>query len=70
MAEGAPGPRAEGLTGVNVFPARVLKDRFFGATRQLDLAIGETVLELETTSREPVTRVRIPVDAIQFLGQG
>ncbi len=63
MAEGA----ANHLSGVNVFPARVLKDRFFGATRQLDLAIGEAVLKLETTSREPVTRVPIPVDAIQFL---
>ncbi|MBL8344777.1 MAG: ABC transporter ATP-binding protein [Rubrivivax sp.] len=67
VAEGAAKGAADGPGGVNVFPARVLKDRFFGATRQLDLAIGEAVLKLETTSREPVRRVRIPVDAIQFL---
>ena len=53
--------------GPNVFDVRVLKDRFFGATRQLDLALGEAVLKLETTSREALTRVRVPVDAIQFL---
>jgi putative spermidine/putrescine transport system ATP-binding protein len=53
--------------GPNVFDARVLKDRFFGATRQLDLAVGEAVLKLETTSRAPLARVRVPVDAIQFL---
>ncbi len=51
----------------NVFEVRVLKDRFFGATRQLDLAIGEAVLKLETTSRAALSRVRIPVAAVQFL---
>jgi putative spermidine/putrescine transport system ATP-binding protein len=58
---------AHGEAGANVFDVRVLKDRFFGATRQLDLAIGEAFLKLETTSREALTRVRVPVDAIQFL---
>ena len=60
-------PVAADETGINVFEARVLKDRFFGATRQLDMAIGETVLKLETTSRVALTRVRVPVEAIQFL---
>ncbi len=55
--------------GPNVFGVSVLKDRFFGATRQIDLALGEAVLKLETTSREAITRVRVPVDAIQFLSQ-
>ena len=58
-----------GESGPNVFDVRVLKDRFFGATRQVDLALGEAVLKLETTSREALTRVRVPVDAIQFLSQ-
>jgi putative spermidine/putrescine transport system ATP-binding protein len=60
-------PAAADDRGPNVFDARVLKDRFFGATRQLELSIGEAVLELETTSREPLVRVRVPLDAIQFL---
>ena len=60
-------PAAAGESGVNVFEVRVLKDRFFGATRQLDMAIGEAVLKLETTSRAALTRVRVPVEAIQFL---
>ena len=57
--------RAAPATAVD--DVRVLKDRFFGATRQLDLAIGEAFLKLETTSREALTRVRVPVEAIQFL---
>ena len=52
----------------NVFAVRVLRDRFLGATRQLEvLANGDTLLKFETTSREPVSHVRIPVDAIQRL---
>jgi putative spermidine/putrescine transport system ATP-binding protein len=60
-------PAHSGDAGPNLFEVRVLKDRFFGATRQLDLAIGTAVLKLETTSRAPVQCVRVPVDAIQFL---
>ncbi len=60
-------PAAAGESGINVFEVRVLKDRFFGATRQLDMTIGEAVLKLETTSRAALTRVRVPVEAIQFL---
>jgi putative spermidine/putrescine transport system ATP-binding protein len=58
---------AAGLDGENAFPVRVLHDRFYGATRQLELAIGNAVLKLETTSREPITHVRVPRQAIQFL---
>ncbi|HMM84562.1 ABC transporter ATP-binding protein [Azohydromonas sp.] len=61
-------PLADGAgDDTNVFEVRVLKDRFFGATRQLDLSIGEAVLKLETTSRAALSRVRIPVAAVQFL---
>ncbi|UCE32108.1 MAG: ABC transporter ATP-binding protein [Burkholderiales bacterium] len=56
-------------SGTNVFAARVQRDRFFGATRQLDLAVGEAVLKLETTSRQPVDRVHVPIDAVQFLSE-
>jgi putative spermidine/putrescine transport system ATP-binding protein len=51
----------------NVFAVRVLHDRFYGATRQVELAIGQAVLKLETTSRAPITHVRVPQHAIQFL---
>ncbi|WP_119292590.1 ABC transporter ATP-binding protein [Azohydromonas sediminis] len=60
-------PAAAGAGGDNVFDARVLKDRFFGATRQLDLGVGGAVLKLETTSRETFARVHVPAAAIQFL---
>jgi putative spermidine/putrescine transport system ATP-binding protein len=54
-------------TGENVFAAEVLRDRFFGATRQLDVALGDGRLEIETALRDHVERVRVPREAIQFL---
>jgi len=51
----------------NVFEARLLKDRFFGAMRQVDLAAGDQVIKLETTSRKAFGHVHVPVSAIQFL---
>ena len=53
--------------GENAFEVRVLHDRFYGATRQLELAVGQALLKLETTSRQPVTHVRVPRHAMQFL---
>ena len=53
--------------GENVFPARVLRDRFFGATRQIEVAAGTGRLEIETALRDHVQRVRVPREAIQFL---
>jgi putative spermidine/putrescine transport system ATP-binding protein len=58
---------ADGTTGENVFAARVLRDRFFGATRQLEVAAGEGRLEIETAMRDHVAHVRVPREAIQFL---
>jgi putative spermidine/putrescine transport system ATP-binding protein len=58
---------ADGTTGENVFAARVLRDRFFGATRQIEVAAGEGRLEIETAMRDDVSHVRVPRDAIQFL---
>jgi putative spermidine/putrescine transport system ATP-binding protein len=56
--------------GENVFPARVLRDRFFGATRQIEVAAGAGRLELETALRDHVRSVRVPREAIQFLNVG
>jgi putative spermidine/putrescine transport system ATP-binding protein len=53
--------------GENVFPVRVLRDRFFGATRQVEVAAGEGRLEIETAMRDDVAHVRIPRESIQFL---
>ncbi len=51
----------------NAFAARVLRDRFFGATRQIEVEVGSGRLEVETIERLPVTSIRVPRDAIQFL---
>jgi putative spermidine/putrescine transport system ATP-binding protein len=53
--------------GENVFAARVVRDRFFGASRQIELALGAGSLKIETAVRGAVEHVRIPRDAIQFL---
>jgi putative spermidine/putrescine transport system ATP-binding protein len=53
--------------GENVFAAQVLRDRFFGATRQVEVAAGNGRLEIETAMRDDVANVRVPRDAIQFL---
>ena len=58
---------ARAPTGENVFAARVLRDRFFGATRQVEVAAGTGRLEIETAMRDHVERVRVPREAIQFL---
>jgi putative spermidine/putrescine transport system ATP-binding protein len=53
--------------GENVFAARVLHDRFFGATRQLELAVGAATLKTETPVRDAIAHVHVPRDAVQFL---
>ena len=58
---------AAGAAGENVFAARVLRDRFFGASRQIEVAAGEGRLEIETAMRDDVAHVRVPREAIQFL---
>jgi putative spermidine/putrescine transport system ATP-binding protein len=54
-------------SGENVFAARVLRDRFFGASRQIEVAAGKGRLEIETAARGRVDGVRVPRDAIQFM---
>ncbi|HEU5481234.1 MAG TPA: TOBE domain-containing protein, partial [Candidatus Tumulicola sp.] len=58
---------AREAAGENVFPARIVRDRFFGATRQVEIAAGSGRLEIETALRDHVERVRVPREAIQFL---
>jgi ABC-type Fe3+/spermidine/putrescine transport system ATPase subunit len=58
---------AEGLQGENALDANVVRDRFFGATRRIEVTVGDGRLEIETNARDTVRRIRIPRDAIQFL---
>jgi len=58
---------AAGAAGENIFAAKVLRDRFFGATRQLEVAAGNGTLEIETAMRDDVAQVRVPRESIQFL---
>jgi putative spermidine/putrescine transport system ATP-binding protein len=58
---------ARDAAGENVFPARMERDRFFGAARRLDVSVAGGRLEIETSVRDTVERIRIPRDAVQFL---
>jgi putative spermidine/putrescine transport system ATP-binding protein len=67
LANAATGENANAASGENIFAAKVLRDRFFGATRQLEVAAGNGRLEIETAMRDDVANVRVPREAIQFL---
>ncbi len=56
-----------GDVGENVFAATTLTDRFLGASRHVDLTVGEGRLSIDTPSREPIIHVRLPPEAVQFL---
>ena len=51
----------------NNFAVSVVHDRFFGASRQLELAVGQTLLKVDTATREGFAHIHIPRDAVQFL---
>ncbi len=53
--------------GENVFAARVVEDRFFGANREVVLAVGNASLKIETSVRGDIAHVRVPREAVQFL---
>ena len=58
---------SQSATGENTFPATVLHDRFFGASREIELSIGQSILKIDTNSREAISSVHLPRKAIQFL---
>jgi putative spermidine/putrescine transport system ATP-binding protein len=57
---------AQGSAGENIITVKVLRDRFFGATRQLTVAAGNGQLEMETAIRGDFSQIRVPRDAINF----
>ena len=65
-AEGVAENLAETLAE-NLFPARIIHDRFRGASREVELAVGETRLRIDTNERAAFTHIRVPRDAVQFL---
>jgi putative spermidine/putrescine transport system ATP-binding protein len=58
---------SKSAAGENTFPVSVVHDRFFGASREIELSIGSCVLKIDTNSRESITCVHLPRNAIQFL---
>ena len=58
---------AVAASGENVFAARIVHDRFFGANREIELGIGQGSIKIETALRGAIAHVRVPRDAVQFL---
>jgi len=58
---------AASLAGENNFPATIVHDRFFGASRELELAVGQGMLKIDTPSREDFAHIHVPRQAVQFL---
>ena len=58
---------APGGGGENVFGASVVHDRFFGASRQVELAVARGRLKMDTAMRGEIVHVHVPRDAVQFL---
>jgi len=54
-------------TGENNFAVTVLHDRFLGASREIEVSTGQGLLKIVTASREDITHVHIPREAVQFL---
>jgi putative spermidine/putrescine transport system ATP-binding protein len=54
-------------TGENVFAATVVHDRFFGASREIELSVGQGMLKIDTTVRGAIAHVHLPCQAVQFL---
>ncbi|MDR3534402.1 MAG: ABC transporter ATP-binding protein [Rhodopila sp.] len=54
-------------TGENVFAATVVHDRFFGASREIELSVGQGMLKIDTTVRGTIAHVHLPRQAVQFL---
>lgn len=51
----------------NVFSGRIAQDRFIGAVRRCDFAIGDRSIAIETSIRDDFTAVSIPPEAIRLL---
>jgi len=49
------------------FTGAVMADRYLGPIRRIDLAIGDSLIRLETHLREAVTSITIPPDAVRLL---
>ncbi len=53
--------------GENNFAVTVVHDRFFGASRQVELSVGRGMLKVDTSMRESFAHIHVPRDAVQFL---
>ena len=55
--------------GVNSFQGRIIRDRFLGAVRRYDLAVGEAIIRGETGHRGAIDSIHIRPEHVQLLAQ-
>ena len=53
--------------GTNILAGRVQADRFLGAARRVDLAVGEGLVRVDTHSRAPFDTIAVPPKSIRLL---
>ncbi len=58
---------AGAASGENNFAVSVVHDRFFGASRQLEVAVGAARIKVDTACRDGFAHIHIPRHAVQFL---
>jgi putative spermidine/putrescine transport system ATP-binding protein len=58
---------AVSMMGENHFAAMVVHDRFFGASREIELSVGKGMLKIDTITRDGFAYIHIPRHAVQFL---
>uniref|UniRef100_UPI00333ED48D ABC transporter ATP-binding protein n=1 Tax=Castellaniella defragrans TaxID=75697 RepID=UPI00333ED48D len=55
------------LAATNVLNGQVRTDRFLGAARRVDLAVGEGLVRIDTHSRAPFDTIMVPPQSIRLL---
>ena len=53
--------------GENDFSVSIVHDHFFGASRQVEVSVGNGRLKIDTPSREAIAQIHVPRHAVQFL---
>ena len=58
---------ASTASGENNFATTIVHDRFFGASREIELSVGQGMLKIDTPTREGIAHIHVPRNAVQFL---
>ena len=63
----AAGAAGDGNGGENAFAGRIVRDRFLGAVRRYDMAVGDEIILGETGRRGPIASVSIKPEHVRLM---